>query len=403
MGAEPARAAAGGRTLEALLSAGEELRAAQEELLAGGDRAGVPGGGGPRARPGGEARAPTPPRWRARPASAARGLQEKVAATLHAAALDEETAEELRAGRLVKEREAIGGFGEEGGGEVPARAPKKRPAKRSPRRSQPAPQAQTADRKGERQAQQARQARQARRSGRRCSVARTGERHARRELETAERAVQHAQERAEAAEAHAKEANERARTTADRLKEAKRAQTAARRAHAQRRARPGEGRERRLVTLRGLLRLPNGRLTAPREAPPRIRNTNPEEDHGTEGHDEDDHDRGGMRGDRNRRRDRRRVGGHERQRQLRQLRAAPRTTPDRARPVKAGIRARAATSGRTASGGAAHRRRGREGARRRRSTRSAAAPSSASRPTRTTARPTRRTSAAPTARSWRSW
>ena len=61
------------------------------------------------------------------------GLQEKVAATLHAAALDEETAEELRTGRLVKEREAVGGFGEEGGGEVPARVPKRRPAKRSPR------------------------------------------------------------------------------------------------------------------------------------------------------------------------------------------------------------------------------------------------------------------------------
>ena len=38
-------------------------------------------------------------------------LREKIAETLHAAALDEETAEELRTGRLVREREAIGGFG----------------------------------------------------------------------------------------------------------------------------------------------------------------------------------------------------------------------------------------------------------------------------------------------------
>jgi hypothetical protein len=219
------------KELEALLSAGEGLRAAQEELLAGGDRAGFQKAAARErdlvAKLAAEATA-----LASEAGERGTGLQEKVAATLHAAALDEETAEELRPGRLVKEREAVGGFGEEGGGEVPARVPKRRPAKRSPRRSQPAPQAPTAARAGEREARQAREGRQAREARQALSVARTGERHARRELDAAERAVQHAQERADAAEAHAKEATERARTTADRLRDAKRAQTAARRAYA---------------------------------------------------------------------------------------------------------------------------------------------------------------------------
>ncbi|MET0615994.1 MAG: hypothetical protein ABW142_11140 [Thermoleophilaceae bacterium] len=219
------------KELEALLSAGEGLRAAQEELLAGGDRAGFQKAAARErdlvAKLAAEATAPA-----SEAGERGTGLQEKVAATLHAAALDEETAEELRAGRLVKEREAVGGFGEEGGGEVPATVPKRRPAKRSPRRSQPAPRAPTAARAGEREARQARDERQVREARQALSVARTGERHARRELDAAERAVQHAQERADAAEAHAKEATERARTTAERLREAKRAQTAARRAHA---------------------------------------------------------------------------------------------------------------------------------------------------------------------------
>jgi hypothetical protein len=193
------------KDLDKLLSAGEELRAAQEELLAGGDRAGFQEAAA-RERDLVAKLASDAAALASEAGERGTGLQEKVAETLHAAALDEETAEELRAGRLVKEREAVGGFGAAGGGEVPSRVPKKRPAKRSPTKSRP-----------DRQA---------------LSVARTDERHARRELDAAERAVQHAQERADAAEAHAKEANERARTTAERLREAKRAQTAASRAHA---------------------------------------------------------------------------------------------------------------------------------------------------------------------------
>jgi hypothetical protein len=206
-----------GDDLGDLLAAGEELRAAQEGLLGGGDRAAFQDAA---------ARERELVAKLSRDAAAmageagerGSGLQEKIAETLHAAALDEDTAEELRAGRLVKEREAIGGFGAAGGGPAPAqpvKAPKKRAAKHAaaPRSSRPESEAQTAAR------------RQA------LTTARTEERHARRELESAERAVRNAKERAEAAEAHAREANERAKTTAERLKEAKRAETAARRAH----------------------------------------------------------------------------------------------------------------------------------------------------------------------------
>jgi hypothetical protein len=205
--------------LERMLRAGEELRTAQEELLGGGDR-------------GAFQDAATTERELVAELSAdatalaneagerGSGLQEKVAATLHAAALDEETAEELRAGRLVKERDAIGGFGELG--ETPA------PSRRA---SRPKPKSQKRSSSPVKQDRQDAERRQDADRRQRLTAARTDERHARRELEAAERAVHHAQERAEAAEAHAREANERARTTAERLKEAKRAQAAARKAH----------------------------------------------------------------------------------------------------------------------------------------------------------------------------
>jgi hypothetical protein len=207
------------KDLDGLLAAGEELRAAQEELLAGGDRAAFQEAAARErdlvAKLSADAAA-----LAAEAGERGTGLQEKVAETLHAAALDEETAEELRAGRLVKERDAIGGFGELG--ETPA------PSRRA---SRPKPKSQKRSSSPVKQDRQDAERRQDADRRQRLTAARTDERHARRELEAAERAVHHAQERAEAAEAHAREANERARTTAERLKEAKRAQAAARKAH----------------------------------------------------------------------------------------------------------------------------------------------------------------------------
>jgi hypothetical protein len=243
------------KDLERLLAAGEKLRAAQEELLAGGDRgafqtaaakerdevAKLASQASELAAEAGE---------RATPA-----LREKISATLHAAALDEETGEELRAGRLVREREAIGGFGgmtaaapgrgapakraESGsndstegkrkapegfakrGGKVPDGSTKQRKASRADTKR-----GEDAKRRAEAERRAAAERRQ------RLAAARTDERHARRELGAANKAIAHAETRAEAARVHAEEANARAKTTAERLKEARRERAAAKKAHA---------------------------------------------------------------------------------------------------------------------------------------------------------------------------
>ncbi|MEA2407945.1 MAG: hypothetical protein QOE69_2064 [Thermoleophilaceae bacterium] len=250
------------KDVDRLLGAGQKLRAAQEQLLGGGERsalqdaaaaerelvAKLAGDAVALARDAGE-----------RPGA---GFEEKVAGTLHAAALDQETAEQLRAGRLVREREAIGGFGAgafgpggpdapgpdaggpdagaddasgrgasgPGAGAAPARATAARG--RSPSRaksgSKPADRPSGADRPTRARAPAASD--EARRRER-LAAARTDERHARRELEAAAKARESADTRAQAAEAHAREATARAKTTAERLADAKRAESAARKAH----------------------------------------------------------------------------------------------------------------------------------------------------------------------------
>ena len=211
------------KDLAALLSAGEKLRAAQEELLSGGDRSQFQDAAAQeRAQVAKLAADATTMATEAGERSG--GLLEKVTETLHAAALDEDTAEELRLGRLVKEREAIGGFGAMAGA-PPATGRAAAPSRKTPKKgSAPSPKT-PKKRSAKREPQEPQPDRRA------LTAARTDERHARRELEAAERAVRHAQERAEAAEAHAREATERARTTAERLKDAERTQAAARKAH----------------------------------------------------------------------------------------------------------------------------------------------------------------------------
>src|SRR5215208_2407797 len=97
--------------VERLLAAGEELRAAQEELLAGGDRKAFQSAAAKEREQVAKLSAEAAELAAEAGERATPGLEEKIAATLHAAALDDETAEELGAGRLLREREAIGGFG----------------------------------------------------------------------------------------------------------------------------------------------------------------------------------------------------------------------------------------------------------------------------------------------------
>src|SRR5919109_539301 len=85
--------------LERLLSAGEDLRAAQEELLARGDRSAFQEAASRERELVTELSADAAT-LASEAGQRSGGLEEKVAGTLHAAALDEETAEELRTGRL---------------------------------------------------------------------------------------------------------------------------------------------------------------------------------------------------------------------------------------------------------------------------------------------------------------
>jgi hypothetical protein len=203
------------KDVKRLVKAGEELRAAQQELLAGGDRGAFQAVAAKER----ELVADLSSDATAMASEAGErgsGLQEKIAETLHAAALDEEAAEELSAGRLVREREAIGGFGGAGNGPAP-----------SPRKAKAKPKGKSAEKSPSKAARGKASAEQRQR----LSAARTDERHARRELDAAARALEHAQERADAAEAAAAEAAKRARTTKERLQEAKRAAATAKKAH----------------------------------------------------------------------------------------------------------------------------------------------------------------------------
>jgi hypothetical protein len=92
---------------EALLAAGERLRAAHESLLSGGDQAEL--------REAMQAErelvsglADCAEAIASETGKSGPALRERVRSTLHAAAVDEEAREELTAGRFVREREAVG-------------------------------------------------------------------------------------------------------------------------------------------------------------------------------------------------------------------------------------------------------------------------------------------------------
>jgi hypothetical protein len=113
-----------GRDVEALLRAGGKLRDAHEALLRGGDRK--------RLRSASEKERELVTRLvreavaiaDAEGVSTTAAFQERVGATLRAAASDEQVAAELRAGRLAREHEAVGLFGEVGASDA---EPKRRP------------------------------------------------------------------------------------------------------------------------------------------------------------------------------------------------------------------------------------------------------------------------------------
>jgi hypothetical protein len=115
---------------EALLATAERLREAQQSLLSGGDPADL-------REAIREERALTSTLAESAEAIASEtgksgpALRDRVRATLHAAALDEEARAELEAGRFTREREAVGLGAFDVGGTAtaaPARAPARKPA-----------------------------------------------------------------------------------------------------------------------------------------------------------------------------------------------------------------------------------------------------------------------------------
>lgn len=221
--------------VERLLAAGVELRAAQEELIGGGDRAAFQHAAAAERELVSELSAAATA-LASEVGRQGAGLREKLGETLHAAALDEETAAELGAGRLLREREAIGGFGFAGAAAPP-----------EPAAAAPAPpvRATRTARKGKKTS--SRPATERERGDQRLAAAQADEREARRDLGAAERDVQQAalraeaaRTRAEAAEGHARDlaqraqvAEERAREAAERAEEAERLAGDARRAEKQ--------------------------------------------------------------------------------------------------------------------------------------------------------------------------
>jgi hypothetical protein len=165
------------KDVERLLAAGRELREAQEELVASGDRSGFQDAAAEERRLVAELARDAASLAGEAGVGATQGLEEKLVATLHAAALDEDTAAELKAGRVVRERQAVAGFGGTMGGQV--EAPPKRTAKqKAPRKDDAA--------EGKRQKEEEAQRREE------LSAARVAERRARRELEAAEKARERA-------------------------------------------------------------------------------------------------------------------------------------------------------------------------------------------------------------------
>jgi hypothetical protein len=201
------------KDVDNLLAAGKELRKAQDKLVESGDRAGFQ-------RAAAKERELVAQLARDAAALAAeagegssQGLEEKLAATLHAASLDEETAAELDAGRVLRERQPVAGFGG-----LELAPPTSKPAAK---RAKPAKaDKEDAERRKREQADEA-QAREE------LQAARLEERKAGRERDAAAKAAARAAERVAKAEERAAEVARRLDEARQELEEAEREESEA--------------------------------------------------------------------------------------------------------------------------------------------------------------------------------
>lgn len=195
------------KDVDKLLAAGTELRKAQEKLVAGGDRSGFQRAGAKERELVAQLARDASAIAAEAGAGSSQGLEEKLAATLHAAAIDEETAEELAAGRVLRERQPVAGFG---GLELAPQPPK------PPRKSAKPAKADKEDaQRREREQAEAREDLQA---------ARLEERKAGRERDAAAKAAARAADRAAKAEERATEAGRRLEEARGELDEAEKQQ-----------------------------------------------------------------------------------------------------------------------------------------------------------------------------------
>jgi hypothetical protein len=204
------------KDVERLIAAGNKLRAAQEKLVSSGDRSGFQRAAAKERELVAQLASDAAALAAEAGAGSSQGLEEKLGATLHAAALDDETAAELAAGRVLRERKAVAGFG--GIEMAPA------PARPAPKRARPAKA--DKDEAARRKREQAEQAEQTK-AREELSAARLEERKAGRERDAAAKAAARAAERLGKAEERAAEAARRLDEARQELEEAQERERAA--------------------------------------------------------------------------------------------------------------------------------------------------------------------------------
>jgi hypothetical protein len=183
------------KDVEKLLAAGKELRTAQEKLVSSGDRSGFQRAASKERELVAQLAHDAAALAAEAGGGSSQGLEEKLATTLHAAVLDEEMADELAVGRVLRERQAVAGFGG-----LEMAPPPSRPA---PKRAKPAKaDKQDAAKRKREEAEEAKARDQ-------LQAARLAERKAGRERDAAAKAVARATQRAAKAEERAAEAARR--------------------------------------------------------------------------------------------------------------------------------------------------------------------------------------------------
>jgi hypothetical protein len=196
---------------DALLAAGERLRAAHEALLSGGGREELRAAMGEQ-RDLSNVLADCAEAIASETGKSGPALKERVRSTLHAAALDDDVREQLAAGRLVREREAVGlgaGFGSLGAEGAATSAPAR--TGRSTERSKPSAGSKRSKRAEPSERERSEESKRARRAEAEQLVA-----QAQAAVEEAEAAREEASERFEAARSAAEEART-AQRAADKL------------------------------------------------------------------------------------------------------------------------------------------------------------------------------------------